>query len=53
MGYFYQLLAMAGWDSSPGYGRSVADPVMMRTADPIGPPINGRILSWLITHSQL
>jgi len=54
MGYFYQLIAMAGWSSLPWLW-SLKQPtlVMMGTDDPIVPPTNGKFLSWMIPNSQL
>ena len=54
LGYFYQLLAMAGWTSLP-WLRSLPQPtlVLMGGDDPLVPPINGRILAGLIPNAEL
>jgi poly(3-hydroxyalkanoate) depolymerase len=54
LGYFYQLLAMAGWTSLP-WLRSLPQPtlVLMGRDDPLVPPINGRILAGLIPNAEL
>ena len=54
LGYFYQLLATAGWTSLP-WLHSIRQPtlVMMGRDDPIVPPINGRILAMMIPHARL
>jgi poly(3-hydroxyalkanoate) depolymerase len=45
-GYFYQLLATAGWTSWPWLKRVQAPAlVMMGSDDPIVPPVNGRIIA--------
>ena len=54
LGYLYQLLAMAGWTSLPWLW-SLPQPtlVLMGSADPLVPPINGRILAGLIPNAEL
>jgi pimeloyl-ACP methyl ester carboxylesterase len=54
LGYFYQLLALAGWTSLP-WLRSLAQPtlVLMGSDDPLVPPINGRILASLIPNRSV
>ena len=54
LGYIYQLLATSGWTSLP-WLHSIRQPtlVMMGRDDPIVPPINGRILAWLIPRAHL
>jgi pimeloyl-ACP methyl ester carboxylesterase len=54
LGYFYQLLAMAGWTSLPWLW-SLQQPtlVLMGSDDPLVPPINGRILTGLIPNAEL
>jgi poly(3-hydroxyalkanoate) depolymerase len=54
LGYFYQLLALAGWTSLP-WLRSLPQPtlVLMGSDDPLVPPINGRILAGLIPNAEL
>jgi poly(3-hydroxyalkanoate) depolymerase len=54
LGYFYQLLAMAGWTSLPWLW-SLPQPtlILMGSDDPLVPPINGRILARLIPNAQL
>jgi pimeloyl-ACP methyl ester carboxylesterase len=54
LGYFYQLLALAGWTSLP-WLRSLAQPtlVLMGSDDPLVPPINGRILASLIPNCSV
>ncbi|WP_210338396.1 poly(3-hydroxyalkanoate) depolymerase [Bradyrhizobium genosp. L] len=54
MGYFYQLLAMAGWTSLPWLW-SLPQPtlVLMGSDDPLVPPINGHILAGLIPKAEL
>ena len=53
-GYFYQLLAMAGWTSAP-FLPFLKAPTLVMTGDrdPIVRPINGQILHMLIPDSQL
>jgi poly(3-hydroxyalkanoate) depolymerase len=54
LGYFYQLLAMAGWTSLPWLW-SLPQPtlVLMGSDDPLVPPINGQIMASLIPHAEL
>ena len=54
VGYWFQLLAMAGWTSLP-WLRSLRQPtlILMGQDDPLVPPINGRILAWLIPNARL
>jgi poly(3-hydroxyalkanoate) depolymerase len=54
IGYFYQLLAMAGWTSLPWLW-SLPQPtlVLMGSDDPLVPPINGHILAGLIPKAEL
>ena len=54
LGYFYQLLAMAGWTSLPWLW-SLPQPtlVLMGSDDPLVPVINGRILAQLIPNATL
>jgi poly(3-hydroxyalkanoate) depolymerase len=54
MGYLYQLIAMTGWTSLP-WLHSLRQPTLVLAGrdDPLVPPINGRILSWLIPKSEL
>jgi len=53
-GYFFQLLALAGWTSIwwlPWVWQPVL--VMMGRDDPIVPPVNGRILTALMPNARL
>jgi poly(3-hydroxyalkanoate) depolymerase len=54
LGYFYQLLAMAGWTSLPWLWL-LRQPtlVLMGSDDPLVPPVNGRILAQLIPNAEL
>jgi len=54
VGYWLQLLAMAGWTSLP-WLRSLQQStlVLMGQDDPLVPPINGRILARLIPKARL
>lgn len=54
LGYFYQLLAMAGWTSLPWLW-SVRQPTMVLAGrdDPIVPLVNGRILAHLLPNARL
>ncbi|VIO81169.1 poly(3-hydroxyalkanoate) depolymerase [Bradyrhizobium ivorense] len=54
MGYFYQLLAMAGWTSLPWLW-SLPQPtlILMGRDDPLVPPINGQIMASLIPKAEL
>ena len=54
VGYLFQLLAMAGWTSLP-WLQSLRQPtlVLMGRDDPLVPPLNGRILAWLIPNARL
>ena len=54
LGYFYQLLAMAGWTSLPWLW-SLPQPtlVLMGSDDPLVSPINGQILARLIPDAEL
>jgi poly(3-hydroxyalkanoate) depolymerase len=54
LGYFYQLLAMAGWTSLPWLW-SLPQPtlVLMGSDDPLVSPINGQILARLIPNAEL
>jgi len=53
-GYFYQLIATAGWTSLPRLGR-LRPPVLILAGDddPIVPLANARIMHWLIPDSEL
>ena len=54
VGYFYQLLAMAGWTSAPALPLLKQDTlIMMGDEDPIMPLANGHILHTLIPNSRL
>lgn len=54
LGYFYQLLAMAGWTSAPFLPLLSAETmVLVGDRDPIVRPINGRILKALIPAARL
>jgi poly(3-hydroxyalkanoate) depolymerase len=54
LGYFYQLLAVAGWTSLPWLW-SLPQPtlVLMGSDDPLVPPINGHMLAGLIPNAEL
>ena len=53
-GYFFQLLAMAGWTSAPFLPfMNIPTLIMTGDRDPIVRPINGQILHTLIPNSQL
>jgi poly(3-hydroxyalkanoate) depolymerase len=54
LGYFYQLLALAGWTSLPWLW-SLRQPtlVLMGSDDPLVSPINGHILAGLIPNAEL
>ncbi len=54
IGYFYQLLAMAGWTSAP-FLPFLSKPtlIMMGGSDKIVPVINGKFLRTLIPNSEL
>jgi pimeloyl-ACP methyl ester carboxylesterase len=54
LGYFYQLLAMAGWSSLPWLS-TLSQPtlVLMGRDDPLVPVVNGRILAHLIPNARL
>jgi poly(3-hydroxyalkanoate) depolymerase len=53
-GYYYQLLSSAGWTSLPWLPR-LRQPTLILAGDddPIIPPVNARIMHWLIPHSEL
>ena len=53
-GYYYQLLATAGWTSLP-FLPKLRPPTLILAGDddPIIPVINGRIMNWLIPRSRL
>ena len=53
-GYFYQLLALAGW-TSLWWLPWVRQPVLVMAGrdDPIVPPVNGRILAALMPNARL
>ncbi len=54
IGYFYQLLAMAGWTSAPALPFLKKETlVLMGDDDAIVPPINGKILTALIPNSRM
>ncbi|NNC73174.1 MAG: alpha/beta fold hydrolase [Sphingomonadaceae bacterium] len=54
MGYFLQLLAIAGWTSAPFLPfMNIPTLIMTGDRDPIVRPINGQILHALIPNSQL
>jgi pimeloyl-ACP methyl ester carboxylesterase len=53
-GYFYQLLAMAGWTSAPFLPfLNTQTLIMMGGDDQIVPLANGKILDFLIPNSEL
>ena len=54
LGYFYQLLAVAGWTSLPWLW-SLPQPtlILMGSDDPLVPAINGHILKALIPNAEL
>jgi poly(3-hydroxyalkanoate) depolymerase len=53
-GYFYQLLATAGWTSLPRLPRLRPRTLILAgDDDPIIPLINARIMQWLIPRSEL
>lgn len=54
LGYLYQLLAISGWTSLPWLHR-LRQPtlIMAGTEDPLVPPLNARILKYLIPGAQL
>jgi poly(3-hydroxyalkanoate) depolymerase len=54
LGYYRQLLAGVGWTSLP-WLRQLHQPTLILAGndDPIVPPINGRILAYLIPHARL
>ncbi len=54
LGYLYQLLAIWGWTSLPWLHR-LRQPtlIMAGTEDPVVPPLNARILKYLIPGAQL
>jgi pimeloyl-ACP methyl ester carboxylesterase len=53
-GYYYQLLASAGWTSIP-FLHSLRQPTLVLTGDddPLIPPINGRLLATLMPNARL
>ena len=53
-GYYFQLIASAGWTSLPWLPR-LRQPTLILAGDddPIIPLVNGRIMHWLIPHSEL
>jgi poly(3-hydroxyalkanoate) depolymerase len=53
-GYYYQLISTLGWTSLP-FLPKLRPPALILAGDddPIIPVINGRIMNWLIPHSQL
>ena len=53
-GYYLQLLAAVGWSSLP-WLPLLSQPtlVMVGKDDPLVPPVNGRILAWLIPGARL
>jgi poly(3-hydroxyalkanoate) depolymerase len=53
-GYYYQLISSAGWTSLPWLPR-LRQPTLILAGDddPIIPLVNGRIMHWLIPHSEL
>jgi poly(3-hydroxyalkanoate) depolymerase len=54
LGYFYQLLAVAGWTSLPWlWSLPQATLILMGRDDPLVPPINGQILKALIPNAEL
>jgi pimeloyl-ACP methyl ester carboxylesterase len=53
-GYFYQLLSTIAWTSLPRLPTLRAPTLILAgDDDPIIPLVNGRIMHWLIPHSQL
>jgi len=54
MGYVYQLLAGMGW-TSIYWLHKLTQPtlIMAGTEDPLVPPINARLLAWLIPNNKL
>jgi poly(3-hydroxyalkanoate) depolymerase len=53
-GYFYQLMASAGWTSLPRLPRLRAPALILAgDDDPIIPLVNARIMHWLIPRSEL
>jgi poly(3-hydroxyalkanoate) depolymerase len=54
MGYLYQLFAGMGWTSIHWLHR-IRQPtlVMAGSEDPLVPPVNARIISWLIPNNRL
>ncbi len=54
LGYFYQLLAMAGWTSAPFLPfLSAKTLILMGEEDNIVRPVNGEILKLLIPHARM
>lgn len=53
-GYLYQLLAMAGWTSLPWLW-TLKQPALILAGrdDPIVPPVNGRLMAWLMPNAKL
>jgi poly(3-hydroxyalkanoate) depolymerase len=53
-GYLYQLLAMTGWTSLPWLW-TLKQPTLILAGrdDPIVPPINGRLMAWLMPNAKL
>jgi poly(3-hydroxyalkanoate) depolymerase len=54
LGYYGQVLGVAGWTSIHWLSRMRQPTLILSGADdPIVPPINARIMSWLIPNSRL
>jgi pimeloyl-ACP methyl ester carboxylesterase len=53
-GYLYQLLAMAGWTSLPWLW-TLKQPALILAGrdDAIVPPVNGRLMAWLMPNAKL
>jgi poly(3-hydroxyalkanoate) depolymerase len=54
LGYYWQLLGLVGWTSIHWLSR-IRQPTLILSGadDPIVPPANARIMSWLIPNSRL
>jgi poly(3-hydroxyalkanoate) depolymerase len=54
LGYYWQVLGLTGWTSILWLSRMRQPTLILSGADdPIVPPINARIMSWLIPNSRL